>query len=479
MFNLEENKDSFVTPKRTIANPPKSLSTDFNMATIGLPTNDIMNLVNQIDNVLKHDANLYTKTDSTLDREIPKFTPMAKSTLNMSQIKVQSTYQPQISSSGIIPKVNYNNQINLNDSYVIKHNNFSAKRPLDAILKDITKINSDLDFMSYKPAPTFCSKVAPAAYPTSQYSSSKPAYTPSTNYSQYTNFNKENQSLDSLINNIVNLSKQFKSKAPGSVLNSQRNYDIPPTQNLNFGNMDRQYVPLNHNKQEYHQPQQHFNQLSYPEQFTKSPNFGEPQSFRQENPQFEQIDNDLEVMPSHHSQYQRDSNRETPRLPMNSRLNLPVQHQLPRLHRPQSHNRPKEHLADPLQLYSRKTPQRHELNERARSNSERQSDRNIQYQSRKLSQAEYNAKFERRPQQPVIAPQSRNNEERVSDALTDHHKKILFRDESNQNLDDQKSNNSAFSNVNKNKYDEIIEQRENMHKQNLHIHTRPNNSSKL
>lgn len=112
----------------------------------GFPTNDLANLVRNIDNVLKNDDKYSAKSDSTFDRDIPKLS-IPTSIKNPSPVRIKSTFV-NTATPYVIPQIGQSNHINLSESFVNKYNNVGNKRSLDSILKDISKINMELDTIS-------------------------------------------------------------------------------------------------------------------------------------------------------------------------------------------------------------------------------------------------------------------------------------------------------------------------------------------
>ena len=182
------------------------------------PDNELMNLVSKIDNVLKNDDQKWTiKTDSTFDRDFGLKNSLPKTKKTNSPIRIQSTFEPNVSKNYVTSE----NHINMKESYI--QNNFGGQKSLDGILREISKINMDLDNITppgVAPQPKGYQQNVPVM--NSQYQQiplSTPAYTP--------NIHHKEEDLDSLIGNIVNLSKQIKlgnSSTGGYVAKEEQRY---------------------------------------------------------------------------------------------------------------------------------------------------------------------------------------------------------------------------------------------------------------
>ena len=179
----------------------------------GMQIDDISNLVNKIDSVLGNDDKAFSKTDSTLEREnIPKINFSKFQKQIDEPIMIQSTFQNPTFDFAFNKQVDTNNQIKMSESYINQSNFIPNKRSLNSILKDITKINWDLDSIGNFSAPPQ-SSYRSMNYPekASRFQSNK-IYQSDPQYLSYEPFWNQNndQSLDSIIQNVANLVKKLK-----------------------------------------------------------------------------------------------------------------------------------------------------------------------------------------------------------------------------------------------------------------------------
>ena len=121
------------------------------MDAVGVAPNELSNLVNKIDNMLKMDNKATVKTDSTFDRDFgTNFNQPQNLKPTYSPSRLNSQFQPP---AQVKRPVNLDNQINMNESYINRNEcyNQGGKKSLEAILRDISKINSDLDTINFGP----------------------------------------------------------------------------------------------------------------------------------------------------------------------------------------------------------------------------------------------------------------------------------------------------------------------------------------
>lgn len=217
----------------------------------GFEATDMTNLVNKIDNLLNDDK-FSVKADSTFDRDVYQKMSYPQ-TNSVSNSNFGAKYQPTKDYK------TSDNHIKLNESYIQGENLSGGKKPLDALLREISKINTDLDFLDSKtynanhtPAqaalfpnkPSYGTSNSQYTYQPQVQNSSKSGYEvmqavsypcsssnyqnsyraqPNTEYMPmqaqssvpYYKESKE-QDLDSLINNISKLSKQIWNQSAGS-----------------------------------------------------------------------------------------------------------------------------------------------------------------------------------------------------------------------------------------------------------------------
>ena len=222
-----------------------SQSVNHGINMINIPDFDIANLVNKIDSVLGNDDKKFSKTDSTLEREnIPRIDFSKMSKQKEEPIMIQSTFHNPSFDFGFNKEINTNNQIKLNNSYMIDNN--AGKRDFNSILKDITKINSDLDSIGslYSPPTISQSSYRPISQTPSSFqfqSDYRKSYEPSVpSYILHSSNNNE-QSLDSIIQNVVNLVQNMKN---GSSKQAGIDQYRPPSQFSYFRENDYPYQQI-------------------------------------------------------------------------------------------------------------------------------------------------------------------------------------------------------------------------------------------
>ena len=209
---------------------------------LGMPINEISDLVNKIDFVLGNDK-ILSKTDSTLEREtIQK--------LNTPKLNILESNQFSNSKSRQNYEINFNNKrtITPQNNWIQSNFNFMSGRnqvgkwEIDGILNDIAKITYDLEpANNYRPAPVY-NKYVPlsnAANPIPYSVNRKQFYDyklPSSpiKYNQWVD-----QSLDSLIKDVSNISKRFWT---GSEKQSQFTI-IDPTPKFGFYKVKENIAP--------------------------------------------------------------------------------------------------------------------------------------------------------------------------------------------------------------------------------------------
>ncbi|CAI2368257.1 unnamed protein product [Moneuplotes crassus] len=171
-----------------------------NQDVFGVPGAELQDLVRKIDNVLKNDEKMTVKTDSTFYRDFGQNFSLPKAHVpevprTGSPIRIQSKYQLSLNQD-YLPQQNHHEPMN---NY-FQENITGGKKSLDSILREISKINTDLDNITpsaYTPKPGHYqqSHTAPRYIPLS-----KPSPTPMASV-------PKEDTLDAIIDNIQNLSK--------------------------------------------------------------------------------------------------------------------------------------------------------------------------------------------------------------------------------------------------------------------------------
>ena len=177
------------------------------------PMNEIASLFSKIDFVLGGDK-VWTKTDSTFDREISSKLAIQKlNTYDSGSLSIQSSYKYPPANFNWRQPITPQNSSSQNKQLYSDGLNYRGNGSIDSILKDITKITWDLDSMNNYQSGPKQNKYVPLNYAINgpKYSLNKMQ---SIDYSapaerQYYNQGLD-ESLDSMIKNITNISQNLR-----------------------------------------------------------------------------------------------------------------------------------------------------------------------------------------------------------------------------------------------------------------------------